>query len=94
MKDQPDLKAVNKWVTDTRMMKLMDLAEKVLKTPIKGLSIDTDLQLADADIIGLMLIGQIKDESKGKLIFTKATQDALQDAAKTWFLNFLKEKGA
>jgi len=88
----PDLKAVNKWVTNDRMLKLMDLAERVLKTPIKGLSIDTSLQLGDADIISLMLLGQIKDESKSKLIFTKATQEALQDAAKTWFLNYLKEK--
>ena len=93
MKDQPDLKAVNKWVTDKRMLALMDLAEKVLKTPIKGLSIDTSLQPGDADVIGLMLLkGQIEDESKGKLIFTDATTDALKDAAKTWFLNYLKHK--
>ncbi len=92
MKDKPDLKAVNKWVTDKRMNKLMDLAKTVLKTPLKGLSIDTNLQASDAEIIGLMLMGQIKDESKGKLIFTEATEEALQDAAKTWFLFYLKEK--
>ncbi len=91
MKDQPDLKAVNKWVTDKRMHKLLGIAETVLQTPVKGLSIDTLLQPGDADIIGLMLLAQIQDETNKKLIFTEATKAALQDAAKTWFLQYLKE---
>lgn len=92
MKAQPDLDTVNKWVTDKRMEKLIAIAEIVLRTPIKGLSIDMVLRPDDADVIGLMLLGQIKDETGTKLIFTEATKTALQEAAKTWFLDYLKKE--
>lgn len=91
MKIQPDLDTVNKWVTDKRMKKLITIAQTVLKTPIKGLTIDTALQPSDADVIGLMLLGQIKDENGTKFIFTEATKVALQEAAQTWFLAYLDE---
>jgi hypothetical protein len=91
MRSKPDLEAVNKWVTDKRMEKLVGIARTVLTVPIKGLTIDTTLRANDADVIGLMLLSQIQDETGAKLIFTEATKIALQEAAQTWFLAYLEE---
>lgn len=93
MKIQLDIATVNKLVTDKRMNRLIEIAEQTLKIPVKGLTFDTNLQPGDADIIGMMLLAQIKDETGTKFIFTDATKTALQDAAKTWFLGYLKENG-
>lgn len=92
MKDQPDMKDVNKWVTDTRMTRVIEIAQIVLKLPIKGLSIDSSLRKDDGDIIGDMMLSQIREETGTKLIFTEATKKAIHDAAKTWFLSYLEQE--
>jgi len=90
MKAEPDMRVVNKWVTERRMKRVIQIAEDTLKIPVKGVFISPVLVASDAPIIADILVSLVKDETKGSRIETQATLDAMREAAKEWFKIWLE----